>query len=81
MQGSQIPRSSAQIFVHWIFILITVLHPCHLFKGLRRNKDQEIQSPALFDIADNGSWQPQFLHWLKATRKDMATFVFMKNNG
>ena len=47
-------------------LLITILHHCHFFKGLRRNKDGKIQSPALLDIADNGSSRPQLLCWQKA---------------
>lgn len=41
-------------FLYTGFLLvITVLHHCHFFKGLGKNKDGEIQSPALLDIADN----------------------------
>lgn len=55
--------------------LITVIYHCHLFKGLGRNKDQEIQSPVPFDIAENGSC----VLVKGTTRQDVVTFVVMSN--
>ena len=60
-------------------LLITILHHCHLLKVLGRNKDGEIQSPALFDVADKGSSWPRFLYWLKATMlKDAGLLCYVE---